>query len=398
MKNYRILFFLFVIQGFLFAGSSIFGFGPQGSAFYKYSYSTAALGRGGVETAVLDTIGINYHNFATWSYNSRTMLSMDMMFESRTVKMPGSEYYTGDAKFTGAFLSFPVLKHKVNMGVGLCPLVLNDQQFNRPFSSENASGRELVKTSGNISEATLSIAMNMNKNLAFALVGRYAFGMIRDKISILYSESFLGDIFAENKYRVSGFGLRFDAFYMVTSRLHSGFSVSLPLKTDLEVSQEAPSSALEKPSNHTLQFPLNLAGGLSFALSDKWWSGVDINWASWKKDYKIDGIFVNNMNDSYRMGIGIEKRPVYAKKEKFTYRGGLFYGQLNMYSNFGNIDEYGVGFGLGIPLLLKYNRLDIALEIGKRGKMNINLAEETFMRFDISLSASEFWFIRDDGR
>ena len=109
MKLNRLIYLCLFLPSLLFAGSSVFGFGPQGSAFYQYLYSTAALGRGGVETAVLDTIGLNYHNFALWSYNSRTMLSMDMMFESRTVKRPGSEYYTGDAKFTGGFLSFPVL-------------------------------------------------------------------------------------------------------------------------------------------------------------------------------------------------------------------------------------------------------------------------------------------------
>jgi hypothetical protein len=396
MKFIRIIYLLFICPAFLLAGSSIFGFGPQRSAFYQYPYSTAALGRGGVETAVLDTIGINYHNFALWSYNARTMLSMDMMFESRTVQQPGSEYYTGDAKFTGGFLSFPVVKHKVTIGVGLYPMILNDQQFNLSFDTQYAKGRELIKTSGNISEANFTIATNFNKKFAFALVGRYAFGMVKDKISILYNESYLGDVFAENKYQISGFGLRFDTFYMVSSRLYSGISVSFPMKTDMGVSQKAPSSPLETPEMHSLQFPLKLAGGVSYALSETWVSSADLNWAKWKDGYKIDGTNVDNINDSYRVGAGIEKRPSHSKKEKFTYRAGLLYGQMNMYANYGNINEYGVCFGLGIPLRLQYNRLDIALLVGKRGQMTINLAEETYVRFDISLSASEFWFIRDE--
>jgi hypothetical protein len=396
MKFNRLFYIVFICPGFLLAGSSIFGFGPQGSAFYQYPYSTAALGRGGAETAVLDTITINYHNYALWSYYGRTMLSVDMMFESRTVKQPGSEYYTGDAKFTGGFLSFPLLKRNVSIGIGLSPMVLNDQQFNRSFSTELATGRELIKTNGNISEATFTVAANIKKRFAFALVGRYAFGMIKDKISIIYGESYLGDIFAENKYRISGFGLRFDSFYMFSSRLFTGISISLPLKTDLEVSQNAPSSPLEIPDMHSLQFPLKLAGGLSYALTENWFSSIDLNWARWKDGYKIDSKTTDNMNDSYRIGVGIEKRPRYSKKERYTYRAGLFNSQLNMYANYGNINEYGVSLGLGIPLRMQYNRIDIALQAGKRGQMTINLAEETFVRFDISLSASEFWFIRDE--
>ena len=152
MKLIYFLCILLVVPSLIFAGSSIFGFGPQGSSFYQYNYSTAALGRGGVETAVPDTIGINYHNFSLLSYNTRTLLSMNMMFESRSVKQPNSDYYTGNAKFTGGLLSFPVLKRKVGIGIGLFPVIGNDQQFSRPFQTSYASdeitGTELIKTSG----------------------------------------------------------------------------------------------------------------------------------------------------------------------------------------------------------------------------------------------------------
>jgi hypothetical protein len=147
---------------------------------------------------------------------------------------------------------------------------------------------------------------------------------------------------------------------------------------------------------HSLQFPLQLSGGLSYLLSEHWLWGIELNWANWKTGYKIDSKSNDKMNDSYRIGVGIEKRPSFSKKEKYTYRAGLFNSQMNMYANFGNINEYGVSIGFGFPLRMQYNRIDFALQAGKRGRMSINLAEETFVRFDISLSASEFWFIRDE--
>ena len=396
MKIRLIIFFILISPSALLAGSAVFGFGPQHSAFYHHAYSTAALGRGGVETAVLDTIGINYHNYALWSYSGRTMLSVNMMFESMTVKQPGSDFYKGDANFSGGFLSFPVVKRRINIGIGLTPKILNDLQFNRSFSSKEASGREEVNTTGNISEASFTLAGNIHNRFAFAVVGRYAFGLIKDNLSVLYDRTDLGDVYAQNKYRISGLGGRLDAYYTLNDRFHTGLSVGLPLKADMEVSQEAPSSPNEEPEMHTIQYPLQLSGGLSYALSANWLSCFDLNYARWKKGYKIDRISVDNMNDSYRLGVGIEKRPLYAGKDKITYRAGFFFERINMYANGGIINEYGASLGFGIPLRMLYNRIDIAFQAGKRGNMHYNLAEETYFRFDIALSASEFWFNRDE--
>jgi hypothetical protein len=396
MKMRLIIVLILISPSLLLGGSAIFGFGPQHSAFYHHAYSTAALGRGGVETAVLDTIGINYHNYALWSYSGRTMLSMNMMFESMTVKQPGSDYYTGDVKFSGGFLSFPLFKRRLNIGVGLTPTILNDQQFNRTFFSNEASGREEISTTGTVSEASFSLAGNIQDQFAFAFIGRYAFGLIKDNISVLYDRTDLGDVYAQNRYRISGLGGRLDVYYKVNSRLHTGLSIGLPLKADMEVSQDAPSSPNEVPEMHTIQFPLQLSGGLSYALSTSWLSCVDINYAKWKKGYKIDNISVDNMNNSYRLGAGIEKRPIYSKREKIVYRAGLFFERINMYANGGIINEYGASLGFGIPLRMAYNRIDIAFQAGKRGNMNYNLAEETYFQFNIALSASEFWFIRDE--
>ena len=161
---------MLLLPSFLLAGSAVFGFGPQRSAFYSYAYSTAALGRGGVETAVFDTIGVNYHNYAVWSHYGRTILSMDMTFENMTVKQQGKSYDTGDTEFTGGFLSFPIIKRRISMGIGLKPMIVNDQRFDRTFSKNDISGREQITTTGTISETTFAFAWNMRNRLAFAFV------------------------------------------------------------------------------------------------------------------------------------------------------------------------------------------------------------------------------------
>ena len=48
----------------LSAGSSVFGLGPRLIGDYRYPISTAAMGRGGVSIGLVDSLGINYQNFA----------------------------------------------------------------------------------------------------------------------------------------------------------------------------------------------------------------------------------------------------------------------------------------------------------------------------------------------
>ena len=124
-------------------------------------------------------------------------------------------------------------------------------------------------------------------------------------------------------------------------------------------------------------------------------SGIDISYALWRKGYKVDDRAVTGINNSHHIGIGIEKIPLHSKKERITYRAGIFYGQLNLYANYARIKEYGISLGLGFPLLIQHNRLNVAVQYGQRGEQSKNLAEETFVRFNLSLSTSELWFNRD---
>ena len=53
--------------------------------------------------------------------------------------------------------------------------------------------------------------------------------------------------------------------------------------------------------------------------------------------------------------------------------------------------QYAGHLGLGIPFS-RWNRIDFAFAGGIRGTIKDNLAKETFISFEISISLGEQWF------
>jgi hypothetical protein len=106
------------------------------------------------------------------------------------------------------------------------------------------------------------------------------------------------------------------------------------------------------------------------------------------------------MNNSYRLGLGVEYLP--AKKrfisylQRVTYRCGVFGSKFNTMVNDNEIYEYGCAFGLGMPIGLTPNHLDISFELGSRGNLDTNLARETFFKLHFTVTANELWFMQTE--
>ena len=61
-------------------------------------------------------------------------------------------------------------------------------------------------------------------------------------------------------------------------------------------------------------------------------------------------------------------------------------------SNFKAIDDFGISFGVGLPLAGQLSNLNIGFELGKRGKVTDGLVRENYYNFRLSLSLADKWF------
>jgi len=59
-----------------------------------------------------------------------------------------------------------------------------------------------------------------------------------------------------------------------------------------------------------------------------------------------------------------------------------------------DINEFGISFGVGLPVGKLFSNVNVGFEIGKRGTVNAGLVQENFFNTFISLSLNDKWFIK----
>ena len=140
-----------------------------------------------------------------------------------------------------------------------------------------------------------------------------------------------------------------------------------------------------------------MSAGIGFSLEkkNKWLIGADFNWNNWA-DYTYKGIN-DSLNNSFRISIGGMIKPNYNSSnylKRITYRAGFRYepGYLKIRGE--QINEFGISFGLGLPLRKSKSTINLGVEFGKKGTQTNGLIEENFTKFTIGFSAYDFWFFK----
>ena len=66
--------------------------------------------------------------------------------------------------------------------------------------------------------------------------------------------------------------------------------------------------------------------------------------------------------------------------------------QTGLVVNNESIEEFGISFGVGIPVGRLFSNANLSFEWGQRGTTASNLVKETFLNVNISLSLNDRWF------
>jgi hypothetical protein len=100
--------------------------------------------------------------------------------------------------------------------------------------------------------------------------------------------------------------------------------------------------------------------------------------------------------DGYNVSLGGFFIPRYNSFNNYykrvVYRAGLYYEKTGLNINNESINEFGISFGLGLPVGDFFSNANLGFEIGKRGTTKNNLIQENFVNFQLSLSLNDRWF------
>ena len=396
----------FIILGTLllssvgYSGTSIFGLAPNSFGSVYQGGSTASAGRGGFEVAYFDSLTLNNSNFAQWPFLTQSTINLNAGYNRLSTEVGSQSTSSYSGNFEGGYLAIPIMKNKMAFGIGLTPLLRSEQSISQEKDIENAQVTETFKSTGNVSEGSFSVSYAINENIAVAGVIGYNFGLIEDNLSLSFNNQQYSDIFLDNQYKLYGTAFALHSFFRINSNLYSGLRLKFPAKLTLRTEQNSLNSNEYVIEEREINFPFNFTFGMAYLFENQYIAGIDFNYQAWKDGYKIDDVKPGGFDNIFRVSLGVEKMPSERRfisyGQRMYYRGGLYISQLNLLANNQNILEYGISMGIGLPLLNLRNRIDLALQYCKRGSLQENLATENLIKFNISITAGNLWFVRED--
>ncbi len=154
--------------------------------------------------------------------------------------------------------------------------------------------------------------------------------------------------------------------------------------------------------------PLETTVGVALGKENKWFANLDY---MFRDAFDVNG-YLDDASQSFTYGKAsrISAGGFYIPNinsissywERVTYRFGLRYEQTGLFVNgnpsssiFTGINDFGISFGLGLPIGKRHpSSVNLALEYGQKGNTDNGLLQENYLNLRVSLSLNDIWFIK----
>jgi hypothetical protein len=277
----------------------------------------------------------------------------------------------------------------------------------------------IYQGSGGLSQAYIGNSFSPIKNLSLGFNFNYMFGNIHQQNAVEFdgdTEDGLINITRENTMYVSDFYLTAGAQYVwdisdknsLTFGLNWEMNSDLNAKRTLLVTNALSTSSdvvidtidYQKKSEGTISLPQGIGAGVAYQYKDILTLAADYSWQDWSNTKIFDE--VDSLGVSQRISMGAEwvpdgkNSPGLNYAGKVRYRLGAYYEDSYLQFNQGNtrINDFGISFGLGLPLKRSNTTFNLSLQLGQRGSLKNNLVKEEYVMLGMNFSLSDIWFIK----
>ncbi len=157
---------------------------------------------------------------------------------------------------------------------------------------------------------------------------------------------------------------------------------------------------LNQPFNGSIKMPLKSTIGIGIGKHYNWNMSLEFGYqgAFNFKGGPLDANSIVNYKNTRRISLGgyylPNRNSVTSYWDRVTYRGGIKYKQSGLVVNNQDVNEYGISFGVGMPLGRELSIFNLGLELGKRGTINAGLIKENYLNIRIGLTLNDKWFLK----
>ena len=394
---------------------SFFGIGDKNNL-----NTVEQLSMGGVGVSLNESYHLNFLNPAANA--SLKFTTYTMAIENLNISAEDSN---SKQKAAATYLSYLALGFPIGENAGMTFGLLPNSSVGYSLVSNvldaenNISGITQYTGEGGTNKVFLSVGYKPFKNLSVGLQGNYIFGKIEN--SVLNQER---NVALATKYQtisnIKSFTLNAGFQYKrkLNTKLDFLFGGNFDFSNEINAdgneylyslslgSVEFPrDTILNVQSSGYLKSPLKTTLGVGLGKENKWYAGVDY---SFQNALKLEGELFNkyskvDYDKSNKVALGGFYTPKFnsitSYWDRVTYRAGVKYENTGLMvdasgngTDFTAIDDFGISFGVGLPVSKQLSNLNLGFEIGKRGQTAKGLVQENYFNFRLGLSLNDKWF------
>lgn len=422
---------LFAIKSYAQEGTaSPYSFYGMGSLKFKGTVESRSMGGLSVYS---DSIHINLRNPA--SYASKNLAIYNN--ESRPVKFAiGGSHTNAKLKSDTASdevnsstldylaMSFPI--GRFGFGMGLIPYTSVGYKLETLNANNEISTK--FRGEGGVNKVYASLGYLIMDGLSVGVDLGYNFGNVKNNtIAYVYTnEGVLAQYQTreDNRSDIDGLSANFGVIYskMIQEKYELTTSFTFRPKMNLNSDnsrsyntitidafngQENVVNSIEADlasqglKSTDLVLPTKLSLGAGIGQPRIWFVGAEytyLNTKAFKNELYASSDSAGNVtySNTSTVSIGGFVIPDYNSFSSYfkrvVYRAGVRFEGTGLNINDQAINEFGISFGVGLPMGNTFSNANIGVEFGKRGTTSENLTQENFINFQLSFSFNDRWF------
>mgnify|MGYP003624854870 CR=1 FL=1 len=401
---------------------------------YSNAYS-AAQGYAGANLGIFDNTNVNFLNPA--SYTALDLTAFEIGFQGSSIQQRQSnpDIFEKNGSAGLRYFAFGVpLKDWWGAAIGLQPYSLKGYSISSSTQVVDQTVSRQTDGNGGLNQLFIGNSFEVANGLSLGVNSSFIFGKVEESRYILWDNSKFYNTKVQEVANIRGAYFSFGAQYQHNLKddrelgIGATFSNSMNLNTTVgnysytfigQPGLESPidSTALSSSIDSKIKLPSEFGFGISYGKKKKslyngnhaWAINADFHLYNGSEFKNFDG-GNTNMVDGYKAELGgffipIETFSRLQKSRSYTsiiqYRFGGFYEKTAFNVNGTDIYNYGMTFGMGIPLrrsnipgVVRVNTINTGIVVGRRGTTNNGLIQETYVNFYLGLTLNDKWFIK----
>lgn len=401
--------------------SSPYSFFGIGKEFNPVTVEQSSMG--GIGVAFSHYRYLNFTNPAAYANLRSTTYTFGLLNNDLTVKDANGKQKASSTSLSYFALAFPIGK-EAGFSFGIQPVSSIGYSLSNSVLDTNGdiSENSIFSGNGGVNRFYGSFGIKVFEGFSLGIEGDFNFGKVENEITNQRAGILLGTKFKESS-TVRGSSVSIGAQYekVLKKRLVVNAGAVVKLGNDLKVEgdeylyslafsslgTEIPRDTVSSNAiNGNYRLPIKTTIGAGVGELDKWYAGVE--YAN-QNAIETSG-FLNSTSSVYKYGNSnrVSLGGFYIPKinsissywDRVTYRAGVRFTKTGLLvngtgvgTNFTAINDFGISFGLGLPLANRYSNVNMGFEFGKKGTTSNNLIQENYFNFRLSLSLTDIsWF------